>query len=312
MTATTPADYPLGLRVECGRNRALRIAIESGRIVAAPGAFDCLTARLVEMAGFPALYVTGSGVSISALGAPDVGVMSFGEILDRIKRITDTVTIPVIADADTGYGGPLNVIRTVREFERAGVSAIQIEDQTWPKKCGHEPGRRLATIEEMIGRIKAAVDARIDPDVRIVARTDARSEHGLDAALDRAQQYAEAGADVLFIESPEDETELQTVARVLQRPVLANMVEGGRTPITPTADLEKFGFSIVIYPNALTRTIARAGADMLAALSRDGTTASWKDRMVTHRDLWSLFDYDAWTQTEERFAISPGVDSARQ
>ena len=178
--------YPLGLRVAAGRNAALRGAVASGKIVVAPGAFDCLTARLVERAGFGALYVTGSGVSISALGAPDVGLMSFGEILDRVKRIANSVSIPLIADADTGYGGPLNVIRTVREFERAGVSAVQIEDQTWPKKCGHEAGRQLATVDEMVGRIKAATDARIDSDLLIVARTDARSEHGLDAAIERA------------------------------------------------------------------------------------------------------------------------------
>ena len=178
--------YPLGLRIEGGRHRRLREQVEGGDIVVAPGAFDCLTARLVQAAGFPALYVTGAGISISGLGAPDVGVMSFGEILDRVRRIADSVAIPLIADADTGYGGPLNVIRTVREFERAGVSAVQIEDQAWPKKCGHEPGRRVAPVEEMVGRIKAAVDARVDPDVMIVARTDARSQHGLEAALERA------------------------------------------------------------------------------------------------------------------------------
>ncbi|WP_210485737.1 isocitrate lyase/PEP mutase family protein [Microvirga antarctica] len=297
--------YPLGLRIAAGRNASLRNAVASGKIVVAPGAFDCLTARLVERAGFGALYVTGSGVSISALGAPDVGLMSFGEILDRVKRIADSVAIPLIADADTGYGGPLNVIRTIREFERAGVSAIQIEDQMWPKKCGHEADRQLASVDEMVGRIKAAVDARVDEDLIIVARTDARSEQGLDAAIERAQIYAEAGADVLFVESPESASELKRVATEISRPVLANMVEGGRTPITPAAELQDFGFRIVIYPNALTRTIARAGADMLAALSRDGTTASWKDRMVDHRELWSLFDYETWTATEKRFAVPP-------
>jgi len=295
------ASYPLGLRVEGGRHRRLRERLDAGDIVVAPGAFDCLTARLVQAAGFPALYVTGAGVSISGLGAPDVGVMSFGEILDRVRRIADSVAVPLIADADTGYGGPLNVIRTVREFERAGVSAIQIEDQAWPKKCGHEPGRRVAPVEEMVGRIKAAVDARVDPDVRIVARTDARSQHGLDAALERAALYAEAGADVLFVESPESEDELRRVAS-LPRPTLANMVEGGRTPIVPTPRLAELGFRLVIYPNALTRTFARVGRDMLASLREDGTTAAWRDRMMTHGELWSLFDTESWTATERRFA----------
>jgi 2-methylisocitrate lyase-like PEP mutase family enzyme len=299
--------YPLGLRVASGRNKILRQSVESGKIVVAPGAFDCLTARLVEKAGFPALYVTGSGVSISALGAPDVGLMSFGEILDRVKRIADSTAIPVIADADTGYGGPLNVIRTVRELERAGVSGIQIEDQTWPKKCGHEAGRQLATADEMIGRIKAAVDARMDENLLIIARTDARSEYGLAAAIDRAEQYAEAGADVLFVESPENEEELRQVAATLGRPVLANMVEGGRTPITPASILEELGYRIAIYPNALTRTIARAGADMLATLRQDGTTAAYKDKMLDHKELWSLFDYASWTGTEARFAMPPAT-----
>lgn len=294
------SDYPLGLRTAGGRNRSLRDALRSGRIVVAPGAFDCLTARLVERAGFAAGYVTGSGLSISCLGAPDVGLMSYGEIIDRVRRIADSTVLPLIADIDTGYGGPLNVIRTVREFERAGISAVQIEDQAWPKKCGHERDRRLVSADEMCGRIKAAVDARIDPDFVVIARTDARSDQGLDAALERAALYGEAGADVLFVESPESEDELARIGKHLGRPVMANMVEGGRTPITPADRLEALGFSLVIYPNALTRTIARAGADMLAVLRRDGSTAAHRDRMVTHGELWSLFDYDAWTATERR------------
>jgi 2-methylisocitrate lyase-like PEP mutase family enzyme len=296
------AQYPLGLRIEGGRHRRLRQRVEGGDVVVAPGAFDCLTARLVDAAGFPALYVTGAGISISGLGAPDLGVMSFGEILDRVRRIADSVAIPLIADADTGYGGPLNVIRTVREFERAGVSAIQIEDQAWPKKCGHEPGRRLAPVEEMVGRIKAAVDARLDRDVMVIARTDARSQHGLEAAVERAALFAEAGADVLFVESPESEDELRRVASTLPKPTLANMVEGGRTPIVPASRLAELGFRVVIYPNALTRTFARVGRDMLASLRQEGTTESWRDHMMTHGELWSLFDTESWTATERRFA----------
>ena len=296
------AQYPLGLRIEGGRHRRLRQRVEGGDVVVAPGAFDCLTARLVDAAGFPALYITGAGISISGLGAPDLGVMSFGEILDRVRRIADSVAIPLIADADTGYGGPLNVIRTVREFERAGVSAIQIEDQAWPKKCGHEPGRRLAPVEEMVGRIKAAVDARLDRDVMVIARTDARSQHGLEAAVERAALYAEAGADVLFVESPETEDELRRVAFTLPKPTLANMVEGGRTPIVPASRLAELGFRVVIYPNALTRTFARVGRDMLASLRQEGTTESWRDHMMTHGELWSLFDTESWTATERRFA----------
>ena len=293
--------YPAGLAVPHGRNRRLRQLLAGSDILCAPGGYDCVTARLVEAAGFSAMYITGSGVSLSAMGAPDVGALSFGEILDRVRRIADVISIPIIADADTGYGGPLNVIRTVREFERAGISAIQLEDQVWPKKCGHEPGRRLASTATMVMRLKAALDARIDPDLVIVARTDARAVEGFQAALDRAHLYAEAGADVIFVESPQSEEELATVGRSIAVPLLANMVEGGRTPILPLARLQQLGFRVAIYPNALTRLIARAGLDMLASLAETGSTAAMQDRMLDHGALWELFDNRRWRALEDRF-----------
>lgn len=227
------AAYPTGLKDTPSRHRALRRRMEAPGIVVAPGAYDCITARLVEVSGFDACYITGSGVSMSALGAPDMGALSFGEILDRVRRICDSISIPVIADADTGYGGPLNVIRTMREFERAGVSAVQLEDQEWPKKCGHEPGRKVASSREMEQRIKAAADARVDADVMIVARTDAIASEGFEAALERAARYREAGADILFVEAPSSEADLAHVPKRLGAPCLANMVEGGRTPVLP-------------------------------------------------------------------------------
>ncbi|MCD0503235.1 isocitrate lyase/PEP mutase family protein [Bordetella petrii] len=297
---SNPPDYPLGLRQSQGRNAALRRQLAAPDVLVAPGAYDCVGARLIEQAGFQALYLTGSGMSMSALGAPDVGLMSFSEILDRAARVADVVSIPVIVDADTGYGGPLNVIRTVRAFERAGISGIQIEDQAWPKKCGHEGGRNLVPTEEMEGRIKAAVDARIDPDLAIIARTDARSDHGLQAALERAARYVQAGADVIFVESPENEQELAEVARTVQAPVLANMVEGGRTPIVPADRLRELGFAMAIYPNAITRCFAHAGTEMLRDLAAHGTTAGSADKMLSHRQLWSLFEYEKWTATENR------------
>jgi 2-methylisocitrate lyase-like PEP mutase family enzyme len=296
--------YPAGLRTASGRNAALRQRLTQRIFTVAPGAYDCVSARLIEKAGFPAIYLTGSGMSMSALGAPDVGLMSFAEILDRAKRIADVVSIPVIVDADTGYGGPLNVIRTVREFERAGLSAIQLEDQAWPKKCGHEGGRNLVSIQEMEGRVKAAVDARIDSDLIIIARTDARTDQGLPAALERGQRYAEAGADLVFVESPENRDELAQVARQLSVPVLANMVEGGRTPILPASILQQLGFSMAIYPNALTRLFCHAGLRMLAGLSENGTTAGSAADMLTHQELWSLFEYDKWISTENRLRNS--------
>lgn len=300
MTPSKHENYPLGLRQAAGRNARLRQLINDKEFVIAPGAFECIGARLVEQAGFPAVYLTGSGMSMSMLGAPDVGLVSFAEVLQQAARIADVVSIPIIVDADTGYGGPLNVIRSVRGFERAGVSAIQLEDQAWPKKCGHEGGRNLVSVREMEGRIKAAVDARVDPDLLIIARTDARSELGLNAALDRSSTYAEAGADVIFLESPESEEEMAVIPGKLGVPTLANMVEGGRTPILPADRLAEMGFSIAIYPNALTRRFTFAGAEMLNDLKAKGTTAGFAGKMLNHRELWSLFEYDRWIATEER------------
>ena len=302
--STVPAaDFPVGLANAEDRTARLHRLIAAPEIVVAPGAFDCITARLVDTAGFPAVYVTGSGVSMSALGAPDVGLMSYGEILDRVQRIADVVSIPVIADADTGFGGPLNIMRTVRDFERAGVSAIQIEDQAWPKKCGHEPGRVIVPVAEMVGRIKAAVDARAD-GIAIVARTDARSTEGLEAAIERSNLYAEAGADVLFLESPESEAELETLNQQLTKPTLANMVEGGRTPVLPYPQLETIGFSIAIFPNSLTRLLGRTGAMLMAELKQSGTTAGMADKMLDHTGLWDLFDNRRWRALEDRYGAA--------
>src|SRR5258708_25915053 len=228
MPADRHAAYPTGLKDSPTRHRALRQRMAAPGIVVAPGAYDCTPAGLVEVAGFDALYITGSGVSMSALGAPDMGALSFGEILDRVRRICDSISIPVIADADTGYGGPLNVIRTMREFERAGVSAVQLEDQEWPKKCGHEPGRKVASPQEMEQRIKAAADARVDQDVMIVARTDAIASEGFEAALERAARYREAGADILFVRAPPSEAAPSPLPRRLGAPCLANIVARSR------------------------------------------------------------------------------------
>jgi 2-methylisocitrate lyase-like PEP mutase family enzyme len=301
--------FPIGLADAPGRNAQLRRLLAGPKIFVAPGAFDCVGARLVQSAGFEALYITGSGVSMSALGAPDVAALSFGEILDRVKRICDVVSIPVVADGDTGYGGPLNVIRTVREFERAGVSAIQIEDQEWPKKCGHEPGRKLVPVEEMEMRIRAAIEARRDPDFAVIARTDARSTDGLGAALARARAFHAAGADVIFVESPQSEAELEEIGRALPGvPLLANMVEGGKTPILPAARLDDLGFRLAIYPNALTRLFAKAGLEMLASLRETGSTSAMADQMLDHGALWTLFDNASWRALEDRYA-TPAIGS---
>ncbi|WP_051491669.1 isocitrate lyase/PEP mutase family protein [Roseivivax isoporae] len=305
-TITRRPGYPAGLAHASGRNARLRALLSGPGIVMAPGCFDCLTARLVAQAGFPAAYVTGSGVSMSALGAPDMGVISYAEVIERARRIADSIDIPVICDVDTGYGGPINVIRTVREMERAGLSAVQIEDQTWPKKCGHEPGRRVVDVAEMTGRIKAAVDGRDDPDFVVIARTDARSALGLEAALDRAALYAEAGADVIFVESPESREEMAEINARIDAPTLANMVEGGLTPVLPAADLETLGYRLAIYPNSLTRLVGHQGRALMEMLRETGTTEGMRDQMLDHAALWGLFDYPDWTALESRFAATDG------
>lgn len=293
--------YPLSLAKTGAPKGRLRAAMTPGRLLMAPGVFDCLTARLAECAGFSALYMTGSGVSISRLGAPDVALLSFAEILDQAKRIADVTRLPVIADADTGYGGPLNVVRTVREMERAGIAAVQIEDQDWPKRCGHELGRRLVSRQEMVGRVKAAVDARVDPDLLIIARTDARTTDGLAEALDRAEAYREAGADILFVESPESEEEMRQVT-ALKAPTLANQVEGGRTPMLPRDVLQALGFGLAIYPNSVTRLFGRMGRMLFDELHGTGSTQAFADRMLDHKALWELFDHGGFIALEERYA----------
>jgi 2-methylisocitrate lyase-like PEP mutase family enzyme len=211
----------------------------------------------------------------------------------------------LIVDIDTGYGGPLNVMRTVREFELAGAAALQIEDQAWPKKCGHEPGKRLVDVAEMKGRLSAACDARVDADLVIIARTDAIAVEGLDCALDRANAYVEAGADVIFVEAPPTREAMQRIASSIRVPLLANMVEGGRTPMLARDELAALGFAFAIYPNALTRLFARAGLEMLASLASTGGTADWRARMMDHDELWELFESPAWYALEQRFARPP-------
>jgi 2,3-dimethylmalate lyase len=302
-TRASTTAYPPGLRAVADRNARLAARLAEPRILVAPGCYDCLTARIIETSGFEAAYVSGAGVSLSALGAPDVGLVSFAEVLDRVRRIADVTTIPLIVDIDTGFGGPLNVVRSIREFEKAGVSAVQMEDQEAPKKCGHELGRRVVGTDEMIARVKAAVDARLDPNFKIIARTDARTSEGLDAAIARAVAYAEAGADLVFVESPESEAEMRTLNARLKGRVatMANMVEGGRTPIFPAAALQDMGYRLVIFPNSLTRAFAHIGAALMRDLQTTGTTSGFANRMLGHKELWSLFDYDTWLKLEGDF-----------
>ena len=267
------------------RRADLRRLVEAKNGLVVPGAYDGVSARLVERAGFPAVYMTGYGTSASRLGLPDLGYAGLAEMADHARNLAAAVEIPLIADADTGYGGPLNVIRTMREFERAGVSAVQLEDQEWPKKCGHEPGRKVASSKEMEQRIKAAADARVDADVMIVARTDAIALEGYEAALERAARYREAGADVLFVEAPRDDKQVERVARAFDTPLLYNYAPGGRSPLLPFARLRELGFAIILLPVDTLLVGVRAIAEFLAEVRKRDDVLSLTDRYMHFSDF---------------------------
>jgi 2-methylisocitrate lyase-like PEP mutase family enzyme len=264
----------------------LKTRLSREGIIVAPGVYDALTASLAASAGFEALYLSGAAIAYTRLGRPDIGLVSMSEVADTLALVSERVEAPVIVDADTGYGNALNVQRTVRLFERAGAAAIQLEDQTFPKRCGHLADKGVVTSREMVGKIQAAVDARRSEETLIVARTDAAAVEGFDSAVERAQAYAEAGADVLFVEAPRTRDQLGAVAKALGacKPLLANMVEGGRTPILSGAELDALGFRLVIFPGAIVRALAHAAQDFYDMLKRDGTTDAFRNRM---------FDFDA-------------------
>lgn len=260
----------------------LRERLAEPRIVLAPGVCDALTAAIAADAGFEALYVSGAAIAYTRLGRPDIGLVSMSEVADHVARIADRVATPLIVDADTGYGNALNVQRTVRAFERAGATMIQLEDQTFPKRCGHLDGKGVIPTAEMVGKIRAAADARRSAETLILARTDAVAIEGLDAAVQRAHAYAEAGADALFVEAPRTREDLARVTAALgtSRPLLANMVEGGKTPVLSAPELEAIGFRIVIFPGGIVRALARTARDYYATLASARTTEPFRDRML--------------------------------
>ena len=278
--------------------KRLRKLVEAEEILILPGAYDALSAKLVQAAGFQAVYLTGYGQSASKLGEPDVGLMCMSEMAERTRDIAMAVDIPVACDADTGFGGPVNVIRTVREYERAGAAAIQLEDQTMPKKCGHMLGRQVVPAEEMAEKIRAAAAARGDPDFLIIARTDARTEHGIDESIRRGRLYEEAGADIIFIESLETVDEMKRVNREIRKPTIANMVEGGRTPFLPARELQEIGYSAVIFPITTLYAAAKAVYDVLADLKENGTSAGSSDRMLCFREFNELIGLPAVRKIE--------------
>jgi 2-methylisocitrate lyase-like PEP mutase family enzyme len=266
------------------------------------GAPDALTARLIEELGFEAVYVTGAGVTNRHLGVPDLGLITLSELADHVEAIRGAVEIPIVVDADTGFGGPLNVRRTVQVLERRGADAIQLEDQVFPKRCGHFEGKETIPAEEMVAKLTAALDARRDDSLLIVARTDARQTHGLDEALERAELYREAGADVIFVEAPQSREELAEVGRRLAGPLLVNMVEGGVTPVLPAAELGELGFSIVLYANAALRGALFGARAVLEELKRTGSTQGALDQMIGWDERQRLVGKPFYDSLSERYA----------
>ena len=294
----------------------LRELLNGPELILAPGAFDALSARLVEEAGFPAVYMTGFGASASVLGQPDVGLLTMTEMVDHARRMADAVRgTPVIADADTGYGNPINVIRTVQEYERSGVAAIQFEDQVAPKKCGHMLGKEVVPIQDMVAKIKAAVDARRSSDFVIIARTDARAVEGLDSALERGQQYRDAGADVLFIEAPETVDEIRTIAKTFtDTPLLFNWAEGGKTPpITHQELLDLGSYKLVIFPIGTLLVATQAMRGLLKAIKESGSPIEVMDKLVPFQEFLNFIGLPGIRSLEAKYvtdSLSPRVIAA--
>jgi methylisocitrate lyase len=279
----------------------LRRLLKGDDLIIAPGAYDGLTARLVAAAGFSAVYATGAGISNSQLGLADVGLITMSEMLDQVRKMVGAVEVPVIADIDTGYGNAVNLYRTVREFMRAGVAAVQIEDQVIPKKCGHFAGKQLIPFEEAVLKIRAAVEARGDSDLVIIARTDAIAVAGFPEAMRRARAYHEAGADALFVEAPRSKDELAEIGRSLPGVKIANIVEGGLTPIVPAKDLAAMGFRLAIYANLVLRSSVKAIQGSLAHLRATGDSEGILGNMITMEERARVTQKEHLDSLEKRF-----------
>jgi len=283
---------------------SLLARLHSPPILIAPGVYDSLTALIAEHAGFETLYVSGAGISHSRLGRPDIGLVSISEVVQTVALIRDRVDTHLVVDADTGYGNALNVERTVRLLERAGANAIQIEDQDFPKRCGHLDNKSLISAQEMVGKVKAAVDTRASKETVIIARTDAVAVEGFDRAMARAALYGEAGADMLFVEAPRQRDELARIAAQLGKsvPLMVNMVEGGKTPVLPASDLETLGFAFVIFPGAVLRTLAKAAEEFYGSLKAHGTTEPFRGRMFDFDGLNRLIGTPEMLERGDRYA----------
>ena len=283
------------------RRAALARRVRARNLVIAPGVFDMISAKVADRAGFDALYMTGYGIAASHMGLPDAGLVSYSDMLGRAARICEAVRTPLIADADTGFGGLLNVRHTVRGYEAAGVAAIQIEDQEFPKKCGHAPGRRVVPLDDMLRKVEVAVEARDSDDFLVIARTDSRSSLGLDEAIRRGQGFAGAGADVVFIEAPESEEEFARIGREVDAPLLANMVEGGFSPVLPAETLVRLGFAIAIYPGTGFLATAKTLEHVYGHLKTNGSSVTLETESFSIGEMHELMGFEDVWEFEKRW-----------
>jgi methylisocitrate lyase len=282
----------------------LRSMLDGPEIIVLPGAYDALTARLAEQAGFNACFTTGFGFAASVLGMPDFGFLTMTETMDRVRHIVRVLSVPLVADMDTGYGNALNVVRTVRECVALDVAGIILEDQEWPKKCGHFEGKRVISMDEQRAKLRAAVDARDGDDLVIIGRTDARQPLGLDEAIERGKRYREAGADVIFVEAPRSVDELRAVKDAIpDAPLFANMIEGGKTPLLSSAELQELGYKMVVYPLSALFSAANAVRETFRALYEEKTTASRQDALVSLAEFEEIIGVPSWRELERRYGV---------
>ncbi|MCH8995277.1 MAG: isocitrate lyase/PEP mutase family protein [Chloroflexi bacterium] len=282
----------------------LRRMLDEPEIIVLPGAYDALSARLAERAGFQACFTTGFGFAATVLGMPDYGLLTMSETLDRVRHIIRAINVPLVADMDTGYGNALNVARTVRECVALGVAGIILEDQEWPKKCGHFEGKRVIPAEEQAAKLRAAVDARGDDDLVIIGRTDARQPLGLEEAIRRGRLYRESGADVVFVEAPRSVDELREVAAAIpDAPLFANMIEGGKTPLLSSAELRELGYKMVVYPLSALFSAAKAVEETYRALFAEQSTATRQEAMVSFEQFEEIIGVPAWQELERRYVV---------
>jgi 2-methylisocitrate lyase-like PEP mutase family enzyme len=289
--------------------QALKQLLQRDQLLVAPGCFDGLSARLVEEAGFEAAYLSGGAVARS-MGIPDIGLVTMSEVIERAAQVASTVKIPIIADADTGYGNAINLVRTVREFERTGVAAIHIEDQITPKRCGHLDGKEIIPLAEMENKLEAALASRTDPDFCLIGRTDARGVNGFDDAIERGRAFAKLGVDAVFVEAPQSEAELEAIPRALPDvPLLVNVFKGGKTPMLPVAQLQQMGYRIAIYPSETQRAAIYAMRMALGLLKREGTTEAMDAALATFKERDQIVGLDDWQRLERRYLDIPSHKS---